>query len=222
MLFNDEDDLCRHEDDLWPEISFGGNFLLANGRWAPSTGHWALFGRWWTTGRCQLGSSVVLWQFCDGALERNQNMAASITLENQLKDLVIEENTEETEVVSEKEKDAPPPSLPPLEQAKVECVGVLEEKDKNILERELVCSHCKKSKPSKRCTKRHMKCLQKIFCNDTCEMLSHKKKEDANAENTKTENTKKVEAKKKKTKEKKKENIKHGHVRASIAYKDYE
>ena len=152
-------------------------------------------------------------------------MASSITLENQLKDLVIEENTEETEVVSEKEKDAPPPSLPPLEaqQAKVEkCVGVLEEKDKNIFESELVCSHCKKSKPSKRCTKRHTKCLQKIFCNDTCEMLSHKKKEDANAENTKTENTKKVEAKKKKTKEKKKENIKHGHVRASIAYKDYE
>ena len=202
-------------DQIWREFF---DSAMAGGHQAPATGHYLV------GGRCQLGSSVVLWQFCDGALERNQKMAASINLENQLKDLVIEENTKETEVVSEKEKDAPPPSLPPLEaqQAKVECVGVLEEKNKNILERELVCSHCKKSKPSKRCTKRHMKCLQKIFCNDTCEMLSHKKKEDANAENTKTENTKKVEAKKKKTKEKKKENIKHGHVRASIAYKDYE
>ena len=66
---------------------------------------------------------MVPWQFCDGALERNQKMAASINLENQLKDLVIEENTEETEVVSEKGKETPPPSLPPLEaqQAKVEC-----------------------------------------------------------------------------------------------------
>ena len=82
---------------------------MAGGHQAPATGHYLV------GGRCQLGSSVVLWQFCDGALERNQNMASSINLENQLKDLVIEENTEETEVVSEKEKDAPPPSLPPLE-----------------------------------------------------------------------------------------------------------
>lgn len=51
-------------------------------------------------------------------------------------------------------------------------------------------------------------------------MLSHKKKEDPNADNPKT--AKKIDAKKKKTKDKKKENMKHGHVRASIAYKDYE
>ena len=112
----------------------------------------------------------------------------------------------------------------PMESVVVEkeCVGVLETKDENSLEVEVLCSHCNKTKPSKRCAKRHMKCLQKIFCNETCEMLSHKKKEDPNADNPKTETMKKIDAKKKKTKEKKKENLKHGHVRTSIAYKDYE
>ena len=123
---------------------------------------------------------------------------------------------------SQKSKVLQGEALPLKSVGEKACVGVLETKDENNLEVELVCSHCKKTKPSKRCAKRHMKCLQKIFCNETCEMLSHKKKEDPNADNPKTETTKKNDAKKKKTKDKKKENMKHGHVRASIAYKDYE
>merc|ERR1712062_191054 len=163
-------------------------------------------------GRCTVDTDSSVATLC----RRNTTMASS-SLENQLKELEIVE----TKVLLG--EDLPQESGgSQLAKVEKECAGVLAAKDGNSLEVERQCSHCKKSKPSKRCTKRHMKCLQKIFCNDTCEMLSHKKKEDANAENTKTENTKKVEAKKKKTKEKKKENIKHGHVRASIAYKDYE
>ena len=163
----------------------------------------------------------VLWQ---RALCRRDiwNPMASKGLENQLKELAIEETNCETKVLL---GEGLPLASVGSEQAKAEkeCVGILlEAKDENNLEVALVCSHCKKANPSKRCAKRHMKCLQKIFCNETCEMLSHKKKEDPNADNSKTETAKKVDAKKKKTKEKKKENMKHGHVRASIAYKDYE
>jgi len=48
------------------------------------------------------------------------------------------------------------------------------------------CAHCKKAGPSKRCSKRHPKCLKKMFCNEvrilwsvcltcaqTCEALAH-------------------------------------------------
>ena len=31
------------------------------------------------------------------------------------------------------------------------------------------CSFCKKSKATKRCSKRHAKCLKKIFCDSVCE-----------------------------------------------------
>ena len=31
------------------------------------------------------------------------------------------------------------------------------------------CSFCKKSKATKRCSKRHAKCLKKIFCDSICE-----------------------------------------------------
>lgn len=142
---------------------------------------------------------------------------ASSSLENQLKELEIVE----TKVLLG--EDLPQESGgSQLVKVEKECAGVLAAKDGNSLEVERLCSHCKKTKPSKRCAKRHMKCLQKIFCNETCEMLSHKKKEDPNADNPKTETAKKVDTKKKKTKEKKKENMRHGHVRASIAYKDYE
>ena len=143
---------------------------------------------------------------------------ASKGLENQLKELVIEDC--DTKVLL---GEGLPLESEQAAKSEKKCVGILlEAKNENSLEVEVVCSHCKKEKPSKRCAKRHIKCLQKIFCNETCEMLSHKKKEDSNADNPKTETAKKVDAKKKKTKDKKKENMKHGHVRASIAYKDYE
>ena len=144
---------------------------------------------------------------------------ASISLENELKELAIVETNCETKILLG--EDLPQESVgSQLAKVEKECAGVLAARDGNSQEVEMVCSHCKKTKPSKRCAKRHMKCLQKIFCNETCEMLSHKKKEDPNADNPKT--AKKIDAKKKKTKDKKNENMKHGHVRASIAYKDYE
>merc|ERR1712129_535475 len=34
------------------------------------------------------------------------------------------------------------------------------------------CNHCKKDGPTKRCSKRHPKCLKKLFCNATCEELA--------------------------------------------------
>merc|ERR1711915_945685 len=65
----------------------------------------------------------------------------------------------------------------------------------------VVCAYCKKaSGPTKRCGKRHPKCIKKLFCNETCENLSHKKKEDAN--NAAKVAAKKVDAKKKKDKKK--------------------
>ena len=38
------------------------------------------------------------------------------------------------------------------------------------------CAHCKRSNPTKRCAKRHAKCLTKLFCDSACELASHKKK----------------------------------------------
>ena len=42
------------------------------------------------------------------------------------------------------------------------------------------CAHCKRSNPSKRCAKRHAKCITKLFCDSVCEKAAHQKK---NAEN---------------------------------------
>ena len=38
------------------------------------------------------------------------------------------------------------------------------------------CAHCKRSNPTKRCAKRHAKCITKLFCDSTCESAAHKKK----------------------------------------------
>ena len=38
------------------------------------------------------------------------------------------------------------------------------------------CGYCKKDAPTKRCSKRHPKCIKKMFCNQTCEDQAHKKK----------------------------------------------
>ena len=37
------------------------------------------------------------------------------------------------------------------------------------------CSYCNRSNPSKRCSKRHTKCLKKLFCDKVCEQAAHKK-----------------------------------------------
>ena len=96
---------------------------------------------------------------------------------------------------------------------------VLVEKDANAPTEtgEMSCGYCKKTGPTKRCSKRHPKCIKKLFCNETCEQMAHKKKEDSNA--APKPDAKKAEVKKKKSKGKK-EN--HGYVRATSAYKDYE
>ena len=57
-----------------------------------------------------------------------------------------------------------------------------------------VCAFCKKPGPAKRCSKRHQKCLPKMFCNETCESLAH---EDKKAALVKKEANKAVAAKKK-------------------------
>jgi hypothetical protein len=55
---------------------------------------------------------------------------------------------------------------------------VLGERDENAEETDpLSCCYCRKPNPSKRCSKRHPKCIKKLYCNETCETLSHKKKE---------------------------------------------
>ena len=77
-------------------------------------------------------------------------------------------------------------------------VNVLQEIEKNQPENEEnegpVCAFCKKSGPTKRCSKRHQKCLAKMFCNETCESLAH---EDKKAALVKKEANKGVAAKKK-------------------------
>eukprot|EP00092_Neocalanus_flemingeri_P008775 GFUD01009448.1.p1 GENE.GFUD01009448.1~~GFUD01009448.1.p1 ORF type:complete len:139 (-),score=53.57 GFUD01009448.1:77-451(-) len=97
---------------------------------------------------------------------------------------------------------------------------VLGEKDVNTEESEEVsCGFCKKLGPTKRCGKRHPKCLKKLFCNETCETAAHKKKEDPATTAAKVA-AKKAADKKKKAKSKKEGNF--GHVKSTIAYKDYE
>merc|ERR1712129_411638 len=96
---------------------------------------------------------------------------------------------------------------------------VLGEKNENfeILD-ENSCGFCKKADAGKRCSKRHPKCLKKMFCNETCETAAHKKK--VTPEEAAKAAAKKAADKKKKSKSKKENNF--GHVKATIAYKDYE
>ena len=70
------------------------------------------------------------------------------------------------------------------------------ENDENepIVENGPVCSLCKKPDPKKRCSKRHPKCLAKMFCNETCESIAH---EDRKAAVAKKEANKVAAAKKK-------------------------
>merc|ERR1712059_58483 len=66
-----------------------------------------------------------------------------------------------------------------------EVLGVVDEntaKDEDAAEDNVItCAVCKKENPSKRCSKMHKKCLKKMFCNETCEVLAHKKEDDKTA-----------------------------------------
>ena len=70
---------------------------------------------------------------------------------------------------------------------------VLGEVKENISDEKL-CAFCNKTGPIKRCSKRHPKCLPKMFCNDTCEAFAH---EDKKAALVKKEKAKVAAAKKK-------------------------
>ena len=85
--------------------------------------------------------------------------------------------------------------------------SVLGENNANNIEtsEEKSCDFCKKSDPTKRCSKRHPKCLTKMFCNETCELGAHKKKEDPTAAAKVA--AKKAADKKKKAKAKKENNF---------------
>ena len=67
-----------------------------------------------------------------------------------------------------------------VEEEKIEDKENLENDENEKPEEEgPVCAHCKKSDPKKRCSKRHPKCLKKMFCNETCESLAHEDRKTA-------------------------------------------
>merc|ERR1712037_763994 len=82
-----------------------------------------------------------------------------------------------------KKKKAAPATSEEAEKKGEEVKEVLGEiddnKGENAAEVEIVCSFCKKPNPTKRCSKRHPKCLKKMFCSETCEALAHEDKKAA-------------------------------------------
>ena len=94
-----------------------------------------------------------------------------------------------------KDKPAPPPDTATETESPTSLDGpaVLGEVNENITD-EKVCAFCNKTGPTKRCSKRHPKCLPKMFCNDSCEAFAH---EDKKAALVKKEKAKVAAAKKK-------------------------
>ncbi len=58
-----------------------------------------------------------------------------------------------------------------------------EEKKPVVVSDPSACAHCAKGGATKRCAKRHQKCLRKMFCDRVCEEAAHKKKAPAPAVN---------------------------------------
>merc|ERR1719266_1730371 len=105
--------------------------------------------------------------------------------------LAVDENSEnkdpkpETELAAaakkknKKKKKASATEEKPTVEDKEDCKDGVEQKealatvDENKDSAETCCAHCKRAGPSKRCSKRHPKCLKKMFCNETCESLAH-------------------------------------------------
>lgn len=77
---------------------------------------------------------------------------------------------------------------------------------------EMACAYCSKPNPTKRCSKRHGKCMKKMFCDKSCETADHRPKktessseatpetEDEQTAKMKEEQEKAEKAKKKKAK----------------------
>ena len=95
---------------------------------------------------------------------------------------------------NKKKKKKPAPVETAPEESKEEESKVLGEISDNTATDEKLCAFCKKPGPIKRCSKRHPKCLTKMFCNDTCEALAH---EDKKAALVKKQASKAAAAKKK-------------------------
>jgi len=109
-----------------------------------------------------------------------------------------------------KKKKAAPATSEEVDQnggeVKKEILGVVDDKNKgeNAVKEEIACAFCKKPNPIKRCSKRHPKCLKKLFCSETCEALAH---EDKKAAAAKKQAASKAAAAKKTTKVKNWENM---------------
>ena len=50
---------------------------------------------------------------------------------------------------------------------------------------QVTCAYCKKSNPSKRCAKRHTRCMKLMFCDKVCELGSHQASKATKAEENK-------------------------------------
>jgi len=144
-------------------------------------------------------------------------MMATVSQEQKLstdleKVLISEDNKENTNKITEDNKENAVKQNKITAEISEETPAPLSGQSSNVN----VCAYCKKANPSKRCSKRHPKCLKKMFCNESCEISGHKKKEEPTA----SEGIKKPEIKKKK----KKSQGKHsgGDPVRHFAYKDYE
>merc|ERR1712083_496956 len=101
-----------------------------------------------------------------------------------------EQNVESEEATKKVNKEVSKPEESP---------NALKEQDQDENTTAVVtCAFCKKASPTKRCSKRHPKCLKKMFCNEACETQSHKKKDTGAVKPASM--TAKVAAKKKKAK----------------------
>ena len=122
-------------------------------------------------------------------------------VEKRLQEVSIDQNiVEEKSVETKSQKKKKNKKKAAVEEKKEE---VVEESKEEVVEGKEnvenandlpVCAHCKKTDPKKRCSKRHPKCLKKMFCNETCEGLAH---EDRKAAVVKKEAAKVANAKKK-------------------------
>ena len=88
---------------------------------------------------------------------------------NALKDIDLKMENSKSKNKKKKKKKAADDKKDVVEEEAVDN----KENDENepVVETGPVCAHCKKPDPKKRCSKRHPKCLKKMFCNETCESL---------------------------------------------------
>ena len=116
--------------------------------------------------------------------------ASQENVENTTDDSKAADAKKKNKKKKKKDKPAAPETAP---ETVIEEPKVLGELSENTTDEKL-CAFCSKPGPIKRCSKRHPKCLPKMFCNETCEALAH---EDKKAALAKKEASKVAAAKKK-------------------------